>query len=80
MRVKTLPAVFLLVLLSVPGASVAAPGRTSVLSDLRVDEPVDGDVVVFAADLELGPQAKIGGDAVAIGGSSSFQRSSQSIR
>ena len=68
MRVKTLPAVFLLVLLSVPGASVAAPGRTSVLSDLRVDEPVNGDVVVFGADLQLGPRAKISGDAVAIGG------------
>ena len=68
MRARILPAVFVLTLLSVSEVSMAIPGRTSVLSDLRVDQPVDGDVVVFGADLELGPQAKIRGDAIAVGG------------
>jgi hypothetical protein len=33
-----------------------------------VDEPVEGDVVVFGADLVLGPGAQVNGDAVAISG------------
>ncbi|MFV2073088.1 MAG: hypothetical protein ACC742_10620 [Thermoanaerobaculales bacterium] len=68
MRAKILPAVIVLALLSIPLVSMAIPGRTSVLSDLRVDQPVDGDVVVFGADLELGPEAIIDGDAIAVGG------------
>ena len=59
---------FLLLLLVLTGVAEAAPGRTAVLSDLRVDERVDGDVVVFGADLELGPGARVDGDAVAVGG------------
>jgi len=46
----------------------AASGRTAVLTDLTVDEPLDGDVVVFGADLVLGPGARVDGDAVVIGG------------
>jgi hypothetical protein len=46
----------------------AASERTSVLTDLRVNEPVDGDVVVFGADLVVGPEARVAGDAVAIAG------------
>lgn len=59
---------FLLLSLMVSGASAAETGRTAVLSDLRIDEPVFGDVVVFGADLELGPEAQVEGDAVAVGG------------
>ncbi len=51
---------------AVPAA--AEPSRTSVLTDLVVDEPVAGDVVVFAADLVLGENARVTGDAVAVGG------------
>jgi hypothetical protein len=51
---------------AVPAA--AGPSRTSILADLVVDEPVDGDVVVFAADLVLGENARVTGDAVAVGG------------
>jgi hypothetical protein len=50
------------------GVAAASSGRTAVLSDLTVDEPVAGDVVVFGADLELGPGARVEGDAVAVGG------------
>lgn len=50
------------------GSAVSASGRTAVLTDLEVNEPVAGDVVVFGADLELGPLARIDGDAVAVGG------------
>ncbi len=52
----------------VSALSAADSGRTAVLSDLRIDGPVVGDVVVFGADLELGPQARVEGDAVAVGG------------
>jgi hypothetical protein len=67
---RPLTQLLLLFLLSlvVSGASAAESGRTAVLSDLRIDEPVFGDVVVFGADLELGPEARVEGDAVAVGG------------
>jgi hypothetical protein len=54
--------------LMVSGASAADTARTAVLSDLTINEPVVGDVVVFGADLELGPEARVEGDAVAVGG------------
>jgi len=60
--------VFLLFALMVSGAAAASSARTTVLADLRVDDLVAGDVVVFGADLELGPNARVEGDAVAIGG------------
>lgn len=59
---------FLLLALMVSGVAAASSGRTAVLSDLRINERVAGDVVVFGADLELGPEALVEGDAVAIGG------------
>ena len=59
---------FLPLALMVSGAAAASSGRTAVLSDLRVDDLVAGDVVVFGADLELGPNARVEGDAVAVGG------------
>jgi hypothetical protein len=52
----------------VSGATASGSGRTAVLSDLKVNEPVSGDVVVFGADLELGPLARVDGDAVTVGG------------
>jgi hypothetical protein len=59
---------FLLLTLMVSGVAAASSGQTAVLSDLRVDEKVAGDVVVFGADLELGPEARVEGDVVAVGG------------
>ena len=59
---------FLFLTLMVSGVAVASSGRTAVLSDLRIDERVAGDVVVFGADLELGPKARVEGDVVAVGG------------
>jgi len=59
---------FLLLALMVSGVAAASSGRTAVLSDLRINEQVAGDVVVFGADLELGPEARVEGDAVVIGG------------
>ena len=55
-------------LLSLVSVGEAAPGRTAVLTDLEVNEPVDGDAVVFGADLVLGARAQVTGDAVAVGG------------
>ena len=59
----------ILVAISLSSAIASASARTSVLADLEVNEAVSGDVVVFGADLELGPLAQIDGDAVAVGGS-----------
>ena len=67
-RSLTRISLFLLISLMVSGASAADSGRTAVLSDLRINEQVAGDVVVFGADLELGPGARVEGDAVVIGG------------
>jgi len=46
----------------------AAPGRAAVLTDLEVNGSIEGDVVVFGADLVLGARSRITGDAVAVGG------------
>lgn len=64
----TLGGIFLLILASAL-PTFAAPSRTSVLADLRIDEPIKGDVVVLGADLDLGPNAAVSGDAVVVGGS-----------
>jgi hypothetical protein len=55
-------------LLLAGSAGAASPPRTSVFSDLVVNEAVDGDVVAFEADLHLGPRAHVTGDVVVIGG------------
>lgn len=59
---------FILCVSCLPGVVSAASGRASVLAKLEVDEEVEGDVVVFGADLVLGPRARVHGDAVAVGG------------
>jgi hypothetical protein len=61
-------ATILLLLSVIPGAAEAAPGRTATLTDLEVNGFIDGDAVVFGADLILGENAVITGDAVAVGG------------
>ncbi len=63
-------AVFLAILvLSAPAVAGAAAGRTAVLVDLTVDEPIAGDAVVFGGDLTLRQGARVSGDALAVGGS-----------
>jgi hypothetical protein len=61
-------AVLAVAVIGVAGAVQAQPAQTSVLVDLEIDRPVEGDAVVFGADLVLGPNASIVGDAVAVGG------------
>jgi hypothetical protein len=61
-------ALFVTLFFVVSGTTAFASGRTAVLSKLEINGPVSGDVVVFGADLELGPLARIEGDAVAVGG------------
>ncbi|HSO22844.1 MAG TPA: hypothetical protein VLT81_08045 [Chondromyces sp.] len=46
----------------------SAPSRTAVLADLEINRPIEGDAVVFGADLRLGPEASVSGDAIAVGG------------
>ena len=58
----------LLFVLTLSSVGEAAPGRTAVLADLEINESVEGDVVVLAADLVLGAKARVTGDAVAVGG------------
>ena len=61
-------ATILLLLSVMPGAAEAAPGRTAALTDLEVNGFIEGDAVVFGADLVLGENAVVTGDAVAVGG------------
>ena len=65
-RLTRLAALFFL--LTIVSVGEAAPGRTAVLTDLEINESVEGDVVVFGADLVLGARARITGDAVSVGG------------
>jgi len=65
-QLTRLAAIFFL--LTVTSVVEAAPGRTAVLTDLEINESVEGDVVVFGADLVLGARARITGDAVSVGG------------
>jgi hypothetical protein len=67
-RALSFPLLFVLCCLLAAGHVSAMPSSTAVLSDLTVNEQVDGDAIVFGADLDLGPGARIEGDAVAIGG------------
>lgn len=55
--------------LSVATVAGAATGRTGVLVDLTIAEPIAGDAVVFGGDLTLRQGARVDGDAVAVGGS-----------
>ena len=54
-RLSRLVALFFL--LTVTSVGEAAPGRAAVLTDLEVNESIEGDVVVFGADLVLGAHA-----------------------
>lgn len=47
----------------------AGPQHVAFLTDLTVDGPVDGDVVAFAGDVILGPNARVRGNVVAFHGS-----------
>jgi len=58
----------LLLALAVSSVGDASPDRAALLSDLEVNETVDGDAVVLGADLVLGANARIAGDAIAVGG------------
>lgn len=46
----------------------AGPQHVAMLSDLTVDGAVDGDVVAFAGDVYLGPEARVTGHVVAFHG------------
>ena len=62
------PALLLLLVLPFSGVAEASSGRTAVLTNLRINGPVAGDVVVIGAHLELATEARVEGDAVANGG------------
>ncbi len=51
-------------LLAVAGVASAGGGRVAALSELRVNERVEGDVVVMGGDVVLGPQARVSGDVI----------------
>jgi len=59
-------ALAVLILGAVPAA--ASPQHVAFLTDLTVDGPVDGDVVAFAGDVILGPNARVTGNVVAFHG------------
>jgi hypothetical protein len=47
-------------------AATAAPARVAALTDVRVDSPVAGDVVVLGGDVVLAPGAEVDGDVVVL--------------
>ena len=49
--------------------ATASSAKVGALSEMRVNEEVDGDVVVIGGDVVLGPQARVHGHAVSIFGS-----------
>jgi hypothetical protein len=55
-------------LLIAHGPAVAATGRAAALSELEVNELVDGDVVILGGDVILGPEAEVKGHVVAVFG------------
>ncbi|MCU0303286.1 MAG: hypothetical protein MUC56_04435 [Thermoanaerobaculales bacterium] len=66
---RRLTAAVALSLLLATGQAAAAPAtRTTVFSDIVVNEPVTGDVLAIEADVHLGPMADVDGDVVVVGG------------
>jgi hypothetical protein len=60
---------FAIALVLVTGSvGAAAPPRTTVFTDIVVNEAVNGDVVAFEADVHLGPMARVTGDVIVVGG------------
>ncbi len=49
--------------------ATASPAKLGALSEIRVDEEIDGDVVAIGGDVILGPEARVHGHAVSIFGS-----------
>jgi len=68
MATRPLIPIVLLALVTPWAAAEAAPGRLATMSELEVNEPVEGDVVAIGADVVLGPQAVVSGHAISIFG------------
>jgi hypothetical protein len=49
-------------------AAPVAPGRAAIVSNLRIDEEVAGDVVALGGDVHLGPHARVHGHVIAVFG------------
>jgi len=65
---RLIPLAALVLLLAHGTVAWGAPARVAALSDLEVNELVDGDVVALAGDVVLGPRADVRGHAVAVFG------------
>ncbi len=70
MATRRLIALFVFGLILAHGhMATASSAKVGALSEMRVNEEVDGDVVVIGGDVVLGPEARIHGHAVSIFGS-----------
>ncbi len=58
--------VVLFVLVACTTTAEAPRDAFALAKDLEIDGPIPGDAVVIAGDLILGPQSRIGGDAIAV--------------
>jgi hypothetical protein len=65
---RLIGAALLGLLLIAHGPAAAATGRAAALSELEVNELVDGDVVTLGGDVILGPEAEVTGHVVAVFG------------
>jgi hypothetical protein len=57
-----------ILLIVITGPAFAESGRVTALSELEINERVEGDVVTLAGDVILGPDAEVTGHVVAIFG------------
>jgi hypothetical protein len=68
MAPRALIAIAVAMLLAPLVAASDGPSRFSTMSELAINEPIEGDVVAIGADVVLGPSAEVSGHAVSVFG------------
>jgi hypothetical protein len=66
---RLIPVILLGTILAHVAMADAAPARIATLTELEVNEVIDGDVVAIGGDIVLGPDALVRGHAVSVFGS-----------
>jgi hypothetical protein len=70
---RLIPIIVLGLIVAGSAAVHAGPAKVATLTELEVNEVVDGDVVVIGGDIVLGPEAVVRGHAVAVFGAVRMQ-------
>ena len=67
-RLRTVAALVAALLVAGPAMAWPGPGRMAALTDVEVNGPVSGDVIVLAGNIEVGPSARVEGHVIALFG------------